>query len=61
MAIDGNRELHLQNGGCDSVHPNGRWFCQGREGHELVPPLVAEPHFTRAFSRTKGYEAVSWA
>lgn len=61
MTIDGNLALHIQNGGCPFVHPNGAWFCQGRAGHELLPPLLAAPHYARVFSKKSGYEAVSWS
>lgn len=56
--LDGNYELHLQNGGCPTIHPNGRYFCAGHVGHY---DFFTSRHYVPTFDhRTKMYEKLEW-
>ena len=60
--IDGDYGLHLQNGGCPSLHETGgqgrQVFCQGRLGHYN---FFTSKHYARMFSVKDGFIAVEWA
>lgn len=51
MAIDGDYAQHLANGGCPSLHHNGRWFCHGEVGHYSWPD---NRHWTKVLKFSRG-------
>jgi hypothetical protein len=57
MTLDGNYELHIQNGGCPSTHPGGRLFCQGSAGHYNY---VTSKHFAPTINPRYGTDTVEW-